>query len=305
MKYNAGVVTYTYKLLDNEQHAAGLGQNTLPERFLVTVKDTDGSTATATLDVKIIDDVPSISITGTSDKVAEEGTVNGTWSQKIGADQNGAATVVVVGANTYALGTPIAVTGGTLTVKADGTWTFVAGTNINNADATPDVVNFTIRVTDGDGDVATDTHEINITDGNGPSIAGKPLALIVDDQNLADGSTPANSDFAQGVVSFTAGSDDITSFVVLQRHFRPRRRSHLDTRLRHLDRRSRWRNLDRLAHSDTSGIHRCGRHGNVTVTATLHDNYDSHPGIGADDLVGLGSVGIVTDTSTARPPPPR
>ena len=293
VRYVAGVVTYTYTLLDNEQHAAGLGENILGESFVVTVKDKDGSTATGSLDVKIVDDIPTVSIAGTSNTVAEDGIVNGTWSQTIGADQNGASTVVVIGANTYALGSPIAVTGGTLTVNANGTWSFAAGHNVNNADATPDVVNFAIRVRDGDGDIATDTHTITITDGKGPSISGQPLSLTVDDQNLANGSTPASADFAQGAVSFTAGSDDITSFAFANDV------SGLVGGLTWvrvngtlIEGRDGGTLIVSLTLTPPASI-AAGATGSATVTVTLHDNYDSHPGIDADDLVGLGSVGVV------------
>jgi hypothetical protein len=47
-----------------------------------------------------------------------------------------------------------------------------------------------------------------------------------------------------------------------------------------------------------------GGNGTATVTATLHDNYDSHPTFTSDDLVELGSVGVVAsdqdgDSATA------
>ncbi|MBS0289634.1 MAG: hypothetical protein JSS07_06330, partial [Proteobacteria bacterium] len=55
-----GVITYQYTLVDNENHPPGNGENDLFEDFPVTLKDTDGDTASDTLSVRIIDDVPSI-----------------------------------------------------------------------------------------------------------------------------------------------------------------------------------------------------------------------------------------------------
>ncbi|WP_119303265.1 DUF5801 repeats-in-toxin domain-containing protein [Dongia deserti] len=53
-----GVVTYKYTLLDNENHPNANGQNSLFDDFTVKVTDKDGDSATGTLSVKIIDDVP-------------------------------------------------------------------------------------------------------------------------------------------------------------------------------------------------------------------------------------------------------
>ncbi|OWQ37800.1 VCBS domain-containing protein, partial [Pseudomonas sp. DrBHI1] len=46
-----GVISYSYTLLDNETHANGDGANSLTEHFTVTATDTDGSTASGSLDV--------------------------------------------------------------------------------------------------------------------------------------------------------------------------------------------------------------------------------------------------------------
>ncbi|WP_223511045.1 MULTISPECIES: retention module-containing protein, partial [unclassified Pseudomonas] len=54
-----GVVSYSYTLVDNEAHPAASGANTLPEQFAVTVVDDNGTTATGSLDVNIVDDLPN------------------------------------------------------------------------------------------------------------------------------------------------------------------------------------------------------------------------------------------------------
>jgi VCBS repeat-containing protein len=58
--YNAatGEVSYKYTLKDNENHPSGNGQNSLFDNFTVTLTDVNGDSATDTLSVKIIDDVP-------------------------------------------------------------------------------------------------------------------------------------------------------------------------------------------------------------------------------------------------------
>ncbi|MEG0859666.1 MAG: retention module-containing protein [Pseudomonas sp.] len=56
---STGVVNYTYTLKDSESHQNANGTNSLNEPISVTATDTDGSTKTATIDVNIVDDIPS------------------------------------------------------------------------------------------------------------------------------------------------------------------------------------------------------------------------------------------------------
>ncbi|MGN7884215.1 hypothetical protein, partial [Ensifer sp. 22460] len=105
----------------------------------------------------------------------------------------------------------------------------------------------------------------------------------------------AGSDTSSGTIGFTAGSDAIATIVFGNT-------SGLTGGLT-------W---DRV--SDTQIIGRAGgvaiitldlvRNGDsATVTATLNDNYASHPGINADDLASLGLVKVIasdTDGDTAE-----
>ena len=59
---STGVITYTYTLA-RLTHPTGDGQNSLFENFLVTLTDTDGSSASATLSAGIVDDVPAATTT--------------------------------------------------------------------------------------------------------------------------------------------------------------------------------------------------------------------------------------------------
>ncbi|MFQ1792837.1 type I secretion C-terminal target domain-containing protein, partial [Aeromonas veronii] len=58
--YNSatGLVSYSYTLNDNEAHPTANGNNSLFEDFAVSVVDSDGDSATNTLSVQIVDDVP-------------------------------------------------------------------------------------------------------------------------------------------------------------------------------------------------------------------------------------------------------
>ncbi|MBN9286288.1 MAG: hypothetical protein J0H47_00005, partial [Gammaproteobacteria bacterium] len=64
LSYDAstGTVTYSYTLNDNEIHPSGNGTNSIFEDFNVVLTDKDGDSASDTLSVRIIDDVPSISV---------------------------------------------------------------------------------------------------------------------------------------------------------------------------------------------------------------------------------------------------
>ncbi|SCW85133.1 VCBS repeat-containing protein [Sphingobium faniae] len=301
----AGHYSYSYTLTANDPNhpdhdptdgdgISGAADPRAGDSFAVRVTDSDGDVSPAdSIHVTVLDDAPTLTVGGAT-SVVEGATATGTWSEVIGADQPGASTVVLVGANSYAIGTPINTGVGTLTVKADGTWSFAASNNLNN-NANPSL-SFTVKVTDADGDVAQDTQTIGITDGAGP-MAGAALDLALDDQNLADGTTPGNPDFASGLASFTAGSDALTGFAfaagtgALGGGLTWNRVS--GTLIEGWDGPvNTGTKIVSLTLSAPASI-AAGASGTVTVTATLLDNYDSHPGVNLDDLVALGNIGVV------------
>lgn len=118
-----GVVTYSYTLNGAETHASGAGENALFEKFGVLLTDKDGSSATASLDVGVIDDVPSIRVTGPGASLIVDETNLGINAQasfassfagQYGADgSNGAGT-------SYALGVSAAGADSGLTDVASG-----------------------------------------------------------------------------------------------------------------------------------------------------------------------------------------
>ncbi|MEZ6932197.1 retention module-containing protein, partial [Aeromonas sp. S16(2024)] len=56
----AGTVTYSYTLSDNEAHTQPANDTALTESFNVALTDSDGDSTSASLDVVILDDVPSV-----------------------------------------------------------------------------------------------------------------------------------------------------------------------------------------------------------------------------------------------------
>ncbi|MBZ9775971.1 beta strand repeat-containing protein, partial [Mesorhizobium sp. CO1-1-8] len=292
--YNAatGQVNYTYTLVDNEAHDTIQGTNNLFENFTVTLTDQDLQSANATLSVKIVDDVPTAHDEATQAVAEGAPALTGTLDFVAGAD---GATVTHVNGTLLIFndGTgysqSIDIGAGSIQVKADGSYTFTPDASVDNSSG-PVAVNATYTVTDGDHDTSTANIAFTITDGAGP-VAGAPITLALDDQNLSDGSTPAGPDFASNAITFTPGSDAIASIA-------------FGTDLTGLN----TANLTWTRVSDTQVVGKDGAvtvvtldlsvaNNAATVTATLNNNYDAHPGINADDLVNLGHVGVVaTDT---------
>ena len=208
----AGTASVSVTLSDNFLHTYGDDIQTNLDLGSVDViaTDIDGDTAAGTVNVAVVDDVPAMTVSGTA-TVAEDavGTISGTWdNSSYGADD--ASTVVVkVGASSYALGANIVLAEGTLNVATDGTWTFDPA-NGQDQDLSPSVT-FSVEVTDGDGDVASDNHTITITDGAGPGDA-QAISLLVDEDDLPMGNddTPESLTDSDTLV-FTLGSDALAS----------------------------------------------------------------------------------------------
>ena len=96
----------------------------------LTATDSDGTTATAKVTVTVEDDKPVVDVTGAT-TVAEGETISGSWTHDFNADGAGSLKVVVNGTE-HNIGDDINTGKGTLTVKADGTWTFKAAGNLDN-----------------------------------------------------------------------------------------------------------------------------------------------------------------------------
>ncbi|KGB52625.1 Cadherin domain protein [Sphingopyxis sp. LC81] len=287
--YNAatGEISYSYTLAAAEAHATGASENSLFENFVVTLTDVDNDTASSTLSVNIIDDVPTArpdaDIVVAEDAAAVGG--NLLTNDTRGAD-GASVTSVTIGATTTAIApagtTTITTANGVYTFTAAGAWTFDPNP-VSNAAAVN--AGFSYTITDGDGDPSTSTQAISLIDGANP-IGGGSITLALDDQNLADGSTSANPDFTSGSLVFTPGSDAIASIVFA-------------SSVAGLGGGLTWLRVSdtQITGSDgarlvvTLDLVRVGN--NASVTATLNDNYDDHPTINVDDLVNLGSVGVV------------
>ncbi|WP_430309517.1 retention module-containing protein [Pseudomonas sp. PONIH3] len=206
-----GVISYSYTLLDNESHANGDGANSLSEHFTVTATDTDGSTATGSLDVNIVDDLPKANPDAAS--VVEGGTVSGNVldNDTSGADVRADGRYVVgvrAGSDTSTsasgqLGDPVQGQYGYLTLDAQGNATYHANPNAVAPAGATDVFVYTVR--DSDGDESTTTITIDVRDCSliaGPdsevTVYEKALDLNKDGNDLAGGNVTGSEPGSTG-----------------------------------------------------------------------------------------------------------
>ncbi|MCM2478864.1 retention module-containing protein [Serpentinimonas maccroryi] len=304
---------YTFTLRAPIDHPAGQGENwrtlDLSSAIVATDRDGDALVLRNALSITVIDDEPRVDLRGAG-TVAEDaaGTITGTWSVQMGADQPGAVEVRL-GGQSHAIGTPITVNVGgqaigTLTVNVGGTWSFDPNPNLNN----PNGVHFTfsIRATDADSDVESDGHRITVTDGRNPS-AGAAQTLALDEEALgnanATGTNPASSaEAATATLAFTAGSDDLVGFAFA---------NDLSSLVRNTDGETgpelTWTRTNATTLTATFGASNDvaltltltapasiahGTAGSVSVTATLSDNL-RHELAGGEQVLSLGSIGVV------------
>ncbi|MBD9438931.1 retention module-containing protein [Pseudomonas sp. PDM04] len=189
-----GVVSYSYTLNGNEAHATGDGQNNLSEHFTVVATDSDGDTATGSLDVNITDDVP---------KAVDDSNAGTATSTHLTLDGN-VLTNDVQGADRVPTGPdsgPITAgtftgTYGTLVLNANGTYTYTLNTGTPGFQALHEggsgTETFTYTLTDADGDTSTANLVLNIQN-NGVSLGGLDVTggeLTVYEKNLTYGTDP-------------------------------------------------------------------------------------------------------------------
>ncbi|MXP41610.1 tandem-95 repeat protein [Altererythrobacter soli] len=288
---------YSYTLdgpIDGPTAADGAQTLSNVESYGYEVRDILGNLiGTGTIVIDVVDDVPTAradaGVVVAEDSPAAVGG-NVLTNDTPGAD--GATMVSVnIGGTDYlvpAAGTTIPLANGTYTFQANGAWTFDPATGLDHTGGAIDA-SFTYTIEDGDGDRSSASQPISITDGAGPT-AGPAIDLVVDDENLADGSNPATPVTDSQDIVFTAGSDAIATVAF-----------GLD--LSGLSPSLSWTRVDGDTIVGRDGATpivtlQLTRTGNTaTVTATLHDNLSSHPGIDADDLLALGSVDVIATDS--------
>lgn len=189
-----GTISYSYELTDNSLLHSGPTDAALTESFAIEITDSDGTVATANLDVLIVDDNPAAE--------ADEGDVgegqtlevdaeSGLLANDIpGADGAEILGVRAVGENPSlpaigGVGAVIVGLYGQLTVAADGSYVYAANANIVPPDGAEDIFVYTLA--DGDGDQSTATLTIRLSDAG---LSAEAVQLQVNEAALATGSNP-------------------------------------------------------------------------------------------------------------------
>ncbi|MCF8709831.1 beta strand repeat-containing protein, partial [Rhizorhapis sp. SPR117] len=181
--------------------------------FTYTVTDANGNTTTGTILVDIIDDVP-VAFANTN-SVDEGATVNGNvlidgTDDVFGADGPAGAGVtgVATGSNTATPvsgnlgGAGIAGAYGTLTLNADGSYSYEADPNVVVSGSVVD--HFVYTITDGDGDTSTTTLDITIGD---VTVTASDTDALVNEAGLPSGSNPgASSEVFNGSITPAGGT---------------------------------------------------------------------------------------------------
>jgi VCBS repeat-containing protein len=200
VSFNAstGTVSYTYTLDDNEGHPNANGQNGLSDSFDVVVTGNGGTSDTASLDITIIDDVPTA-----KPDVIEEPILDGAQViyNVLANDTQGADSDAILVSATVdpALGT---ITGFT----EAGEVTFVAA----NGYSGPVVINYTIR--DTDGDTSRSTLTLTVERDSVPQI-GETDSVVVDQDGLPNASGDG-SPLHTGETDSTESASGVGSVVV-------------------------------------------------------------------------------------------
>ncbi|WP_265102620.1 VCBS domain-containing protein [Acinetobacter johnsonii] len=196
-EYNAatgtGTIYYSYTL-----PAKTSGDNTTAT-FAVEIKDADGDATAGNLVINIVDDAPiTVADTGsvTEGALLTKDAASGVLSNdQSGADgwANGGVVGVAKGNTdtTSSTGVGTSITGdyGTLTLNANGSYSYKADPNKITANA-QDVFTYTVR--DADGDLKTSTLTINVQD-----VTANPLTTVGsvrEDGIDANGTQPAGTD---------------------------------------------------------------------------------------------------------------
>ncbi|NJM55123.1 MAG: tandem-95 repeat protein [Verrucomicrobiae bacterium] len=218
-----GIVSYGYTLTTPADHTGGA----VTDPFAITLTDSDGDTASSTLAILIADDAPTaVSDTGT---VTEDATTTATGNVVTANDTVGAdVTTTPVSGIVAGLGSPAgtganvgsSVTGtyGTLTLNADGTYTY----NLNNSsDAIQgltqgETVNdiFTYQITDADGDTSTATLTVAVVGAN-------DTPVVIDPNNPGTPENPNPAPDPQNIIpdivtidSATPPTVDVSDYIV-------------------------------------------------------------------------------------------
>ncbi|SEE36486.1 retention module-containing protein [Pseudomonas kilonensis] len=215
-----GVVSYSYTLTDNEIHPAGGGANNITEQFPVVAVDTDGDTATGTLDVNITDDVPQ-AIDDSHANTASETLVTLTGNV-LPNDHQGADRIPTGPDSGPIIGGTFTGTYGTLVLNPNGTYTYILNTSDPQFVALhgggSGTETFTYTLTDADGDTSTANLVLQVHNNDDPVVLvgldAEGGELSLQEKNLSDGSSPDASALTQSGTFTVTALDGVQTLIV-------------------------------------------------------------------------------------------
>ncbi|HHF3072859.1 TPA: retention module-containing protein [Vibrio diabolicus] len=235
--------TYNFTLERPIDHAVDSDELTL--NFPIIATDFDGDTVTEIIPVTIVDDVPTITavdalsvdeddLSGVGSDPGGDLFVEGAFTTTQGSDRvvsyqldstadpvagltsQGEAITLVETANGDGSFTYVATADGnpvfTLNVAIDGTYDFTLQGPIDHAANSDSLtIDFPIIATDFDGDTATATIPVTITDD--APVIDNVVPLAVDEDDLSGiGSDQSDAVFVEGAFTTTQGSDRVVSY---------------------------------------------------------------------------------------------
>ncbi|MDV5060318.1 retention module-containing protein [Vibrio diabolicus] len=235
--------SYNFTLEGPIDHAVDSDEQTL--NFPIIATDFDGDTVTEIIPVTIVDDVPTITAVGAlnvdEDDLNVVGSdpggelfVEGAFTTTQGSDRvvsyqldstadpvagltsQGEAITLVETANGDGSFTYVATADGnpifTLNVATDGTYDFTLQGPIDHAANSDSLtIDFPIIATDFDGDTATATIPVTITDD--APVIDNVVPLAVDEDDLSGiGSDQSDAVYVEGAFTTTQGSDRVVSY---------------------------------------------------------------------------------------------
>ncbi|WP_319637478.1 T1SS-143 repeat domain-containing protein, partial [Pacificispira spongiicola] len=213
---------YQFDLLGTIDHEEGQGTNEVDLPFTVEVTDGDGTTASTVFHIAVVDDVPTAVDDATVTLEEGNNTVTGNvmTNDTEGADGAEVTSFTYTDENgveqTGDVGVEVDTQYGTLTVNADGSYTYTSDGAEQHTDGEPLEDAFTYTITDADGDTSSATQAFTITDdgpqpptytpppGGDPPPPGEPPVGEIDPNNPEIGVNAGrvNED------DLTGGSDD-------------------------------------------------------------------------------------------------
>ncbi|WP_019350753.1 retention module-containing protein [Vibrio splendidus] len=211
---------YTFTLLERLDHVDGLGNNDLSFDLSVYAEDTDGDiSASKPLTVTITDDVQLMQSGALNITEPTTGTPTTAVFDVMPAQSADGATITkftygsqpeeslvqtVTGEQEFVF------TEGSLFINLEGDVRFEPNRNLDHSGGNI-VKTITVTSEDKDGDIVTSTVTLTIVDGAPPVIDTVPTVAL-EEANLVDGSSPGLPVSQTEIITFTAGSDDVSHF---------------------------------------------------------------------------------------------